>query len=812
MTKQELLDKANDLPLAPGVYLMMDKTGCVIYVGKAKKLKNRVSQYFQENSSHNEKTRRMVSQVDHFDTIFVSTEFEALILENSLIKQHMPRYNILLKDDKGYPFVRLGTEHYPRFTMASKPADDNALYFGPFGGRNETRAAIDAICAAFRLPTCSRKFPRDIGKERPCLNHHMGRCDAFCRGTPDEDEYMRRIGQAEELLNGHYRRLTRALREEMGQEAADLHFEQAAALRDRIRAIEVLGKRQKVIAGICADTDIWGVYRGALKCGSAVLHIEDGSVTGRDLNLFAAPQDESEQMILSALLPQYYLNKSVLPREILLPCEIEGAAELAQILTERAGRKVTLHVPQRGEKAELLAMAQRNAREDVERVTTAQERENRTLTQLAGMLSLSEPPRRMESYDISNTGASDIVASMVVYEGAKPKKSAYRRFKIKSLSAHPDDYASMEEVLTRRIQRYLDGDEKFSPLPDVMLIDGGITHAGVAERVCAQMHVRVPIFGMVKDDRHRTRALVTAQGREIDLHAAPNVFALIGQIQEETHRFAITFHHESHSRSSTRSALDGIPGVGKVRAQAAQERENRTLTQLAGMLSLSEPPRRMESYDISNTGASDIVASMVVYEGAKPKKSAYRRFKIKSLSAHPDDYASMEEVLTRRIQRYLDGDEKFSPLPDVMLIDGGITHAGVAERVCAQMHVRVPIFGMVKDDRHRTRALVTAQGREIDLHAAPNVFALIGQIQEETHRFAITFHHESHSRSSTRSALDGIPGVGKVRAQALLKTFKSVRAIREADIFALERVLPKDAAASVYLHFHGETDEKKDEM
>ena len=333
MTKQELLDKANDLPLAPGVYLMMDKTGCVIYVGKAKKLKNRVSQYFQENSSHNEKTRRMVSQVDHFDTIFVSTEFEALILENSLIKQHMPRYNILLKDDKGYPFVRLGTEHYPRFTMVGKPADDNALYFGPFGGRNETRAAIDAICAAFRLPTCSRKFPRDIGKERPCLNHHMGRCDAFCRGTPDEDEYMRRIGQAEELLNGHYRRLTRALREEMEQEAAALHFEQAAALRDRIRAIEVLGKRQKVIAGICADTDIWGVYRGALKCGSAVLHIEDGSVTGRDLNLFAAPQDESEQMILSALLPQYYLNKSVLPREILLPCEIEGAAEL---ITEQA--------------------------------------------------------------------------------------------------------------------------------------------------------------------------------------------------------------------------------------------------------------------------------------------------------------------------------------------------------------------------------------------------------------------------------------------------------------------------------------------
>ena len=238
---------------------------------------------------------------------------------------------------------------------------------------------------------------------------------------------------------------------------------------------------------------------------------------------------------------------------------------LAQILTERAGRKVTLHVPQRGEKAELLAMAQRNAREDVERVTTAQERENRTLTQLAGMLSLKETPKRMESYDISNTGASDIVASMVVYEGAKPKKSAYRRFKIKSLSAHPDDYASMEEVLTRRIQRYLDGDEKFSPLPDVMLIDGGITHAGVAERVCAQMHVRVPIFGMVKDDRHRTRALITARGQELGIQQTPALFALIGTVQEEVHRFAIAYHHQKHTRSAKRSQLDGIPGVGEAR-------------------------------------------------------------------------------------------------------------------------------------------------------------------------------------------------------------------------------------------------------
>ena len=568
MTKDELRDKANDLPLAPGVYLMMDKTGRVIYVKKKKKLKNRVSQYFQENSSHNEKTRRMVSQVDHFDTIFVSSEFEALILENSLIKQYMPRYNILLKDDKGYPFVRLGREPYARFSMVNRPQDDGARYFGPFGGRQETRAAIDAVCAAFKLPTCARKFPRDLGKERPCLNHHVGRCDGFCRGVPDEAEYTRRIEQAVQLLSGHYKALSRAMREDMQREAEQLRFEQAAALRDRINAIESLGKRQKVIAGICADTDVWGVYRGAAKCGWAVIHVEDGSVTGRETDVFAAPTEEDEAEMLSALLNQYYLPRSVLPHEILLPCETGDAEELAGVLTERAGHKVSVRVPQRGDKAELLRMAQRNAREDVERVTTLAERESRTLSTLAQMLDLPEPPRRLESYDISNTGASDIVASMVVYEGAKPKKSAYRRFRMKTVAGRPDDYASMEEVLTRRLRHWLDGDEKFAPLPDLMLIDGGAAHAAVAERVCAAMKTPLPIFGMVKDDRHHTRALITAAGREIDLRANPAVFALIGQIQDETHRFAVTFHHESHTKSATRSALDDVPGVGKTRKAA----------------------------------------------------------------------------------------------------------------------------------------------------------------------------------------------------------------------------------------------------
>ena len=565
MTKEQLLEKANDLPLAPGVYLMMDASGKVIYVGKAKKLKNRVSQYFQLGTGHNEKTRRMVSQVDHFDTIFVSSEFEALILENSLIKQHQPHYNILLKDDKGYPFVRLSHGPYPRFTLANKTADDGARYFGPFGARGETRAAIDAVCAAFHLPTCTRRFPRDIGKERPCLNYHMGRCDGFCRGEPDAEEYQKRIEQACSLLSGHYKTLARELKTEMEHEAEQLHFEQAAVLRDRIAAIEVLGKRQKVIAGVCADTDVWGLYTGAAKSGCAIVHVEDGSVTGRETSIFTAPTDETEADTLSALLSQYYLPRGVLPREILLPFAVDELSGLETVLTSRAGHRVTLRVPQRGEKAELLAMAERNAREEVERVTTAAEREDKTLRSLAAMCGLSAAPKRMESYDISNTGASDIVASMVVYAGARPLKRDYRRFKMKSVTAHPDDYASMEEVLTRRLQRYADGDEKFAPLPDVFLIDGGMTHAAVAEKVCAAFGLHIPIFGMVKDDRHRTRALTTAEGHEIDLHADPAVFALIGQIQEETHRFAITYHHESHTRSSVASALDGIPNIGEVR-------------------------------------------------------------------------------------------------------------------------------------------------------------------------------------------------------------------------------------------------------
>ena len=566
LTKDELRAKANDLPLLPGVYLMMDKTGKVIYVGKAKKLKNRVSQYFQESTSHTLKTRQMVSQVDHFDTIFVSSEFEALVLENSLIKRHMPRYNILLKDDKGYPFVRLSRGRYPKFTLVNRPTNDGARYFGPFGGRYETRQALDAVCQALRLPTCRRQFPRDIGAERPCLNFHMGRCDGFCRPDIPEAEYDRRMEQACQLLEGRSKQLLRDMTAEMEVEAEALRFEQAAQLRDRIQAIGALGKKQTVIAGLCADTDVWGVFRGAGKSGYAVLHMENGNLVGRETELLTSPMEETAAELLAAITAQYYLPRAILPHEILLCVDTGDCEELSEALTQRAGRKVWVHVPQRGEKSTLADMAIRNAQEEVQRATTVEEKTAYTLEVLQKMLHLAQPPKRMESFDISNTGSSDIVASMVVYQGTKPLKSAYRRFQIKELtSGRPDDYASMREVLRRRLQRAADGDEKFLPLPDVFLIDGGVTHADAVREVAEQFGCTVPIFGMVKDDRHRTRALVTPEGREIGIVNNQAVFSLIGQIQEETHRFAITYHHQHHTKSAIRSVLDGIPGLGPKR-------------------------------------------------------------------------------------------------------------------------------------------------------------------------------------------------------------------------------------------------------
>ena len=566
MTFEELKEKAHALPLKPGVYIMQDAKNTVIYVGKAKALKNRVSQYFQDSASHTEKTRAMVSQIDHFDVIIADSEFEALVLENSLIKRHQPRYNILLKDDKGYPYIRLSNEAYPRFSLASRAAEDGARYFGPYASRHSTQAILDALRAALRLPTCRKKFPRDIGKERPCLNFHMGKCDGYCRSLDMEEQHQQAIAQAVSLLEGRFKEVQADLTAEMERAAEELRFERAAELRDRLRAIELLGARQKVIAGSLADTDVAGFFRGTAKSCFVILHYVEGELAAKDFDLLDTPMEEAEEDAVSALVREYYVGRSRLPKQILLPCELPDQVPLTRMLSEQVGRRVELVTPQRGAKMDLIKLANQNAREEVERATTREERQSKLLEALGRMLGLEEPPRRMESYDISNQGASDIVASMVVYVDGKPRKSDYRRFKLKDMTG-PDDYASMEQVLTRRFRRYLDGDEKFSDRPDLLLIDGGHEHVKVAARVLETLNLSIPAFGMVKDDRHRTRALVHPDGREIGIQAIPAVFALIGQIQEETHRFAIEYHRQLQASHVKTSVLDKIPGVGEKRRQ-----------------------------------------------------------------------------------------------------------------------------------------------------------------------------------------------------------------------------------------------------
>ena len=561
MTFEELRDKAHSLPLKPGVYIMQNAASEVIYVGKAKALKNRVSQYFQDQSRHNEKTRRMVAQIDHFDVIVVQSEFEALVLECSLIKRHQPRYNILLKDDKGYPYIRLSNEEYPRFSLASHAKNDGARYFGPYGSRGASQGIIDALREALKLPSCSRRFPRDIGRERPCLNYHMGLCDGYCRPQTDQSRYRASMDQAVRLLEGKLDQVVGELTAEMEQAAEELAFEKAAQIRDRINAIRLLTKRQKAVAGSLADTDVVGYHRGAAKSCFVVLHYVDGELAAKDWELFTSPLDEEETATVTTLTAQYYGGRGSLPRQILLPCDIEEQVELARMLTESVGRKVEVLTPQRGAKMELVRLANENAAEEVERATSAEERRSR-LTQLLGeLLGMEEPPRRIEAYDISNTGSSHIVASMTVHADGKPLKRDWRRFRLKDM-AHADDYASMKQVVERRLRRHTDGDKGFGPLPDLMLIDGGAGQVRAAQDAMAEVGVFVPAYGMVKDDRHRTRALMAGDGREIGIQQNQALFAMIGRIQEETHRYAIEYHRQQQAGGVRASELDAVPGVG----------------------------------------------------------------------------------------------------------------------------------------------------------------------------------------------------------------------------------------------------------
>ncbi len=564
MTFEELKEKALTLPYAPGVYVMRDKADKVIYVGKAKKLKNRVSQYFQETASHSPKTRIMVSKIHHFDVIVAASEFEALVLECSLIKRYLPKYNILLKDDKGYPYLRLNMKDiYPSITLVSKLAEDGADYYGPYGGRSVTHDVMEAIRLTLKLPGCHKQFPRDIGKERPCLNYHMNQCAGWCQANKSCAEYRETMLQARELLRGNYKTVADQIRQQMLSAAENLEFELAASLRDRLQAVENLGQKQLVTAGTLADTDVVGYGETEAKACFAVLHFSGGNLLDKDYEVFPRPDDKAEAV--SSLLKQFYLSRGLAPKRVLLPFEIEDSELFAELLEQQFGRKPKIHIPQRGDNVRLVDLACKNAFEEAQRVTGKEERVSATLSLLGKMLAI-EAPQRIESFDISNISGTDIVASMVVFQDGKPGKSQYKRFKLEGL-ANQDDYASMHQVLKRRFSHYKAGNQGFEDTPDLLLIDGGINHAKVAVKALEELELSFPVFGMVKDDRHRTRALVTPEGQEIRIDNNQAIFALIGNIQEETHRFAITYHRQLRSKRLRYSELDTIPGIGPKRKQ-----------------------------------------------------------------------------------------------------------------------------------------------------------------------------------------------------------------------------------------------------
>ena len=575
----EIKKRVLSLPLLPGVYLMLDERGEVIYIGKAKRLKNRVSSYFQDSQNHNDKTKKLVSHIANFDYIVASSEFEALMLECSLIKRHQPQYNILLKDDRGFHYIRVDMrEEYPRLELSPVPRDDGALWFGPYYGYFAAKAVQSALNETLKLPDCSRVFPRDIGKERPCLIYHMKRCVGICLAEVSKDEYRALISSAIEILEGKYEKIAAEVQADMETAAEELMFERAAALRDRYNGIMKLGARQNVIAGKLADTDVVGFYGGA-RAAIAVLRYLDGALMDKQVEVLEPSVEGTNEEILDAFLTQFYANTTrALPRQILLPFDIENRENIAKMLSENAERKVEILVPQRGDKLFNIRLAEKNAREEAERLTTRRDRGERTLKLLREALALENPPRRIEAFDISNLAGTDVVASMTVYKDGAPQKSEYRRFKIKTVEGQ-DDYGSMREAVTRRLERLNSGDPRFSNPPDLFLIDGGAEHARVVEDVQKNFGTEIPTYGMVKDTRHRTRALITSDGREVAIAQNATLFGFVGRIQEETHRFAIEYNRSLRRKRIYGSELDKIEGVGKTR-RAALLREFKSMKRI----------------------------------------------------------------------------------------------------------------------------------------------------------------------------------------------------------------------------------------
>lgn len=564
---EQLRGKAMKLPLTPGVYIMKNKADKIIYIGKAKMLKNRVSQYFGSQRNHSEKVRRMVSNVDDFDYILCDSEFEALVLECSLIKQNMPKYNILLKDDKGYCYIRVSPPPYSRISEVKQIADDGAEYIGPYMSSWAVKQAVDEARKIFSLPDCNRVFPRDIGKGRPCLNYSIKQCCAPCRGNVSAKEYEEAVKGAVAFLKGGRADTVRILTEQMEQEAENLQFERAARLRDRIRALQKINEKQKVVASRVPEQDVIGMIQSGNEGCFAVMRFKDGSLFDKEV-FFVSDPDNGAQARME-FLQQYYTIRENIPRQITMDELPEDKELIEEWLSQRKEKSVHIVVPQKGEQYKLVQMCVNNAAEQMARRISAMGHKMAALNELAKLLGMKEPPSYIEAYDISNFNGSENVAGMVVFEQGHPLKSAYRKFKIKTVEGQ-DDYGSMREVICRRFAEYeqlKDSGKGFGRMPDLLLLDGGKGHVAVVKAVLAELGYSVPVFGMVKDDKHRTRA-IAQDGSEIVIRSNRTAFTLVSEIQEEVHRFAIGYHRKAHSKKTLGSSLQKIPGIGKKRADS----------------------------------------------------------------------------------------------------------------------------------------------------------------------------------------------------------------------------------------------------
>ena len=560
-----LREKASLLPLSPGVYIMRGDGGKVIYVGKSKKLKNRVSQYFHETDFKSVKTDMMTSLVRDFEYIVCDTETEALTLENSLIKLYKPRYNIKLKDDKSYPYISVNMhDEYPRFTVTRKREDPRALYFGPYSGTTVVYGIINAMQKTFGLPACNRRFPRDKGKVSHCIYRQIG-CLAPCDENVTSEQYRESFSEAVDFLSGNYKKITDELTEKMLYASENEMFEAAAVCRDRIRAIEKLREKQKVVASPEVERDVISAYAGDAVSAVCVFYIRGGKLTDSEIFYFSGGEI-LDSSALCSFICELYVRREYIPKEITVGGELsESDKELCESwLSEKTNRKVNLTLPLRGEKKKLCDMAKENAEQKCKEYLLSSQKTDKTLARLASLAGLETVPERIEAFDISNIGDEHITAGMVVFENGKPKKSDYRIFRMKTVSTR-DDYASMREAVSRRCAHFSDDD---AVAPDLFLIDGGAAHVSAAKQAMIEAGYDIPTLGMVKDDKHRTRALVGEDGDEIQILSEQQVYSLIYKIQEEVHRFTISKMMGGKRKAEKTSVLENVSGVGKAKAKA----------------------------------------------------------------------------------------------------------------------------------------------------------------------------------------------------------------------------------------------------